>query len=156
MKAILIDSTNKMMLRNFENIPGHLSINGKAFWQKSISTCFSTSLVKNYKVIDKNIVELYTLNSTYVFRLINCEFDNSGIKNIEQSIVDEHISMKSKLSKKWLCQLDGGLLQWVISSVTLKEPMNIDEAREYVMANNIKDDNENSAIATILEAIDDD
>jgi hypothetical protein len=156
MKAILIDSTNKMMTREYGNIKGTLIIGDNVVWFRSLSTSFYTSSIVDYKLIDKETVIINTLNSTYTFKLIDCEFDSSGMRDIEPSIIEEHESMKTQKFKKWSCQLGRGQLRGVRSIVTLKEAMTKNEAEEYILDNNIKDDLENEPILLLTRPVKED
>ncbi len=153
MKAKLIDSTNKMLLNSYGGIDGNFSVNGNINWLYSFSSAFSTSHVIDYEMLEDDVVKLNTLNNTYTFKLNNCEFDSSGITEIDSLIIEEHNAMKSEKSLRWKCQLDGGFLSGVLSTVTLPEPMTKDEAQDYILKNKIKDDKENTYVSVLLEAI---
>ena len=101
-------------------------------------------------MIDKETVMLNTLNRIYVFKLIDCDFDPSGIKDVDPSTIKKHEALKNKASKQWYCQLDGGQLNGLLSTVTLPKVMTKDEAQDYIMKNEIKDDAENQSISVLL------
>jgi len=155
MKAKLIESTNKMLFTGFSGREGELTINENANWVRSISDQFYTSAIVSYELFNENVVVLHTLNSEYIFELIGCEFDPSGIAHIDKELVEKHNKLKEVRSKVWSCQITGsGYLDGLISVVTLPKPMNKSMAEEYILNNAIVDDNEGCLIMSLQRPLD--
>lgn len=149
MTAKLIDSTNTMILESYRDREGELYIDGNARWAKRLSDRFHTSEIVGYE-LSNDIVTLRTLNSTYVFQLIDCQFDPTGIRSQKSNLVHHHDLMKRYKTKKWQCQIGGpGFLFGVMSTVTFVEPMTKEDAMQFVIENKITDDNEGQPIISL-------
>jgi len=122
---------------------------------RTLSDQFYTSAIVSYELLSENIVVLHTLNSEYVFELIDCAFDPSGIEHIEKDRIEKHNKLKKIESLRWSCQITGsGFLDGLISTVTLSEPMTKSMAEKYILDNSILDDYEGCIIMSLQMPLD--
>ena len=140
-----------MMFQSYGNREGQLTIDGNATWIRTLSDRFYTSKIKGYE-LEEDIVKLMTLNSVYTFKLIDCEFDASGIKSIQdEKHIRHHDLIKQLKAKKWRCQIDAGYLDGLRSVVTLPDAMTREQAMSYIINEKIRDDYEGERIKVLLE-----
>jgi hypothetical protein len=66
-----------MLSAGFSGREEKLILNGNATWVNTLSDQFYTSAIVSYELLSDNIVALYTLNSEYILKLIDCEFNPS-------------------------------------------------------------------------------
>ena len=107
-----------------------------------------------HKIHNGKILYLYTLNSTYTFEIINGVFDATGIRKVNDDLIQLHRKQRDTTYKKWWCQIDGpGFLDNLISSITLPFEMKKADAELYIMKNNLRDDQEGCFIKILLRPI---
>jgi hypothetical protein len=74
LRAVLRSTTNHGM-SHYQGIAGSLYVNTQAYWYgRDRDETFHTSALKDY-ALDGKMLTLYTLNSTYVFEILQGEFD---------------------------------------------------------------------------------
>lgn len=100
---------------------------------------FHTSSIVSYTIED-NKLTLNTLNSVYIFEIIEKGLDLSELEATPQWMIDRFTHQnETKYSTYW-CQIIGNALTNHAVSVTLLPyPMNLQKARDYAAINTLTD-----------------
>ena len=154
MTAKLIDSTNKMILMRYAGQINTLVIDGQAYFGETFSSIFHTSAIIDYEMYNGKILYLYTLNSTYTFEIITGAFDATGIRKINDELIQLHRKQRDTTYKKWWCQIESpGFLDNLISTITLPLEMKKADAELYIMKHDLRDDQEGCFIKILLSPL---
>lgn len=133
-QAMLTYSSNTGIFDGYGNRPGELRFSKCAYWYGPYGRddTFHTSSIASY---EKNgtTLTLNTLNSVYVFEIIQGEVDLDTIILAEQSIIKEHEQRNATKYSIYWCQVNAsGFLEGLIDPVKMPYPMTKQEAIEYV------------------------
>lgn len=151
MKVQFISSTNPVFHNQYKNMTGTGSFNdyNQFFFSRSFSDCFHTSVVTTINLAD-DIITLKTMNSVYVFKLLEPLDSPPPIPITTEPIT--HIPSTETFSR-FHCQLAGGFLGGVISTVTFPAPITKQQALELITSTTVLDDIEHHQVGNILGGI---
>lgn len=137
--AVLRSTTNHGM-SHYQDILGSLYVNTQARWYgRDRDETFRTSALKDY-ALDGKMLTLYTLNSTYVFEIVQGEFDVFLFTRADEALIQHQDLLNSTPCIAYYCQIMGNaLIDNAISITILPTPMTRQEAIEYAAANILRD-----------------
>jgi len=105
--------------------------------------------LKDYS-LDGKMLTLYTLNSTYVFEIVQGKFDVFLFTRAPEALIQHQDLLNSTPYIAYYCQIMGNaLIDNAISIAILPTPMTRQEAIDYA-ATNILLDTEGNIVKTIL------
>jgi hypothetical protein len=139
LRAVLRSTTNHDMSHN-QGITGALFVNSQAYWYgRDRDETFRTSMLKDY-ALDGKMLTLYTLNSTYVFEIIQGEFDVFLFTKADEALIQHQDLLNSTPCIAYYCQIMGNaLIDNAISITILPTPMTRQEAIDYAAVNILRD-----------------
>lgn len=141
MKAILLLTTNAGM-SHYSGRPGELTITMKSCirWTgEEWNDTFHTSSIASYTIED-NKLTLNTLNSVYIFDILEKGVDLTELEATPQWMIDQHKQQNETKYLTYWCQIIGNALSnHAMSIVLLPYPMNLQEARDYTAINTLID-----------------
>jgi len=115
-------------------------VNTQAYWYgRDREETFRTSALKDY-VLDGKMLTLYTLNSTYVFEILQGEFDVFLFTRADEALIQHQDLLNSTPCIAYYCQIMGNaLIDNAISMTILPTPMTRQEAIDYAAVNILRD-----------------
>jgi len=141
MKAILLSTTN-LGMSHYSGRPGELIITMKSCIRWTGEECddtFHTSSIVSY-TIESDKLTLNTLNSVYIFEIIEEGLDLTELKATPQWMIDQHKQQNETKYLTYWCQIIGNALSnHAMSIALLPHPMNLQEARDYAAINTLTD-----------------
>ncbi|MDP3587261.1 MAG: hypothetical protein Q8R58_04345 [Sulfuricurvum sp.] len=139
LRAVLRSTTNHGM-SHYQGITGSLYVNTQAYWYgRDRDETFRTSMLKDYALDGKRLT-LYTLNSTYVFEILQGEFDVFLFTRAPKALIQHQDLLNSTPCIAYYCQIMGNaLIDNAISITILPTPMTRQEAIDYAAANILRD-----------------
>lgn len=139
LRAVLRSTTNHGM-SHYQGITGSLYVNTQAYWYgRDREETFRTSALKDY-VLDGKMLTLYTLNSTYVFEILQGEFDVFLFTRADEALIQHQDLLNSTPCIAYYCQIMGNaLIDNAISMTILPTPMTRQEAIDYAATNILRD-----------------
>ena len=135
LRARLADSTNTMVLRNFEGCEGKFYVkDGMAFIDNehardAYTTVHRTSLVLDYEIKGGQLI-VKTLNSVYKYDMLQgpAEAFAAEFEALETASAGEIIDERKEKHQAYMAQ---GMDGW-LGPVVLPEPMDWDDATTYI------------------------
>lgn len=149
LRAILRSTTNHGM-SHYHDITGSLYVNIQANWYgRDRDETFHTSVLRDY-ALDGKMLTLYTLNSTYVFEIVQGEFDVFLFTKADEAWIQQQDLLNSTPCIAYYCQIIGNaLIDNAISITILPTPMTRQESIDYAAVNILRDTGGN-IVKTIL------
>lgn len=150
-KAKLVYSTNQAM-SDFYGIVGDFEIENVARWSGSLrGQIFHTTGIVEHE-LSGSMLRIQTLNSIYLFEIVDGEFEPSTIVQAPKELIDEHNRRNATRYQTYWCQIAGdALIHHGYSIVRLPRPMSLQEARDHAASGTLLDVHGN-VVCTILAA----
>lgn len=152
MIAKMLTTTNHGMM-HYADRKGVLVVSTRAQWfgEEGSDDTFHTSALRSYELHGSRLT-LHTLNSTYVFKIIEGEFDPFVFIRANEELIQEHDTINAAKYDLYWCQ-NGSIsfLEQAMSVTRLPYAMNLQEARDYLL-DHLLLDSEGNIVINIMGA----
>lgn len=156
MKAKFISSTNTYFNEKLKNKNGNINIDlFNIIFDTGIKGCsLFSSYIDNYKIDNEKIVTFYTLNSEYVFELL----EENTLKFDKLKINKKYVKKAKKLNEDeksmyFKCISNNDLNNEVVSKITFESKITREEALTLINQEDCLDELYNNKVMYILEPI---
>jgi len=150
--AKMVTTTNHGLMY-YANREGILVVSTYARWygEEGRDDTFHTSALRSYE-LDGSRLTLHTLNSTYVFEIIQGEFDAFAFTRANEAMIKEYDAINAAKYDRYWCQIAAvGMIDGAMTVTKLPYAMNLQEARDYLNTN-LLTDGEGNIVTNIMGA----